>query len=417
MKTTSEQHLLSKIDELQTRLAEAEQLIEAIKAGEVDAFALNKGDQRVIYTLQSGDYAYRVLVESFSEGALNLTEEGLIVYTNNYFCGLLNLPYEEVIGSSIFKFIHAESTEQFQQIFEHGVAGKSKGEINLVASNKILPVYVSLTSLHPTLSTVGMIVTDLSEKKQYEQQLQDKNIELGKSNTELASFSYIASHDLQEPLRKIQTFSARILEKDNINLSETGKMMFGRMQVAAKRMQTLIDDLLAYSRTNTEERKFEKVFLGKIVEEVQEDLQEEIKEKNATVIIGEMCEILILPFQFRQLIYNLMSNSLKFSKPGQPPHIKIQSEIIKGSQLNDVNLVREKLYCHISVSDDGIGFEMEYRQKIFELFQRLHGRDEYPGTGIGLSIVKRIVENHKGLIEAHGELNNGATFDIYLPAE
>ncbi|MEP6683820.1 MAG: ATP-binding protein [Parafilimonas sp.] len=417
MKTTSNEHLLSKIDELETRLAEAEQLIEAIKAGEVDAFALNRGDQAEIYTLQSGDYAYRILVENFGEGALNLTEDGLIVYTNKYFHELLNLTYEDVIGTSVFTFIHDESKEKFQQIFENGLAGKSKGEINLVAADKLIPVYVSLTSLHPTLSTVGMIVSDLSEKKQYEQQLEDKNIELGKSNTELASFSYIASHDLQEPLRKIQTFSARILEKDNTNLSETGKMMFGRMQLAAKRMQTLIDDLLAYSRTNTEERKFEKVYLGKIVEEVKEDLREELKEKNATVKTNVMCEASILPFQFRQLIYNLLSNSLKFSKPGQAPHIKIESEIIKGSLLNDVDLAPEKLYCHISVSDDGIGFEMQYHQKIFELFQRLHGKDEYPGTGIGLSIVKRIVENHKGIIEAHSELNNGATFDIYLPAE
>ena len=242
-------------------------------------------------------------------------------------------------------------------------------------------------------------------------------IELGKSNTELASFSYIASHDLQEPLRKIQTFSARILEKDNANLSETGKIMFGRMQLAAKRMQTLIDDLLAYSRTNTEERKFEKVYLGNIVEEVKEDLREELKEKEATVEIDGMCEISIMPFQFRQLVYNLLSNSLKFSKPEQSPHIKIESEIIKGESITGISLVPEKSYCHIAVSDNGIGFEMEYNQKIFELFQRLHGKEEYPGTGIGLSIVKRIVENHKGIITAHSELNNGATFDIYLPSE
>jgi PAS domain S-box-containing protein len=416
MEIKSEQNPLSTIEELKTRLAEAEELIEAIKAGEVDAFALNKDNKPEIYTLQSGDYAYRILVENFCEGAVNLTEEGLIVYTNKYFCELLHLSYEDVIGTPVFQFIHNDSIEEFKRIFKNGIAGKSKGEINLISDKNSIPVYVSLTSLHPSLATVGMIITDLREKKKHEQQLEEKNLELGKSNTELASFSYIASHDLQEPLRKIQTFSARILEKDSNNLSETGKMMFGRMQSAAKRMQTLIDDLLAYSRTNTAERKFEKVYLEKIVDEVKDDLQEEIKEKNATIEIDEMCEASVLPFQFRQLIYNLLSNSLKFSKPELPPLIKITSEIVNGKQLNSINLPAEKLYCHVAISDNGIGFEMQYNQKIFELFQRLHGKDEYAGTGIGLSIVKRIVENHKGVITATSELNKGATFDIYLPS-
>ena len=146
-------------------------------------------------------------------------------------------------------------------------------------------------------------------------------------NKELESFAYISSHDLQEPLRKIQTFATLLLNKEAANLTENGKDHFKRMQRAAERMQTLIDDLLAYSRTNTSERKFENTNLNKIVDEVKSDLKEELQHKHATIETNEMCEVSIIPFQFRQLLHNLISNSLKFSIPGKPPHIKIESII------------------------------------------------------------------------------------------
>jgi signal transduction histidine kinase len=129
-----------------------------------------------------------------------------------------------------------------------------------------------------------------------------------------------------------------------------------------------------------------------------------------------MCEVKIIPFQFRQLLYNLISNSIKFSKEKDHPHIKIESEIDSGKKFNIDKLSKEVTYCHISISDNGIGFEPQYSEKIFEVFQRLHGKHEYSGTGIGLAIVKKIVENHNGVVTASGELNKGATFDIYIPA-
>jgi len=415
------QELLSRIQELESRLEESEQLIDAIKAGEVDAFAINSGTESEVYTLQSGDYAYRVLIEEFGEGAVNVTEEGLIVYTNRYFFQLLKLPYEKIIGSSIFDFIHPGSRVEFNRLFKESLSGKSKGEINLT-DGKSIPVYISLTSLQPKLSTVGIIVTDLTEKKKneriilkYQRDLESKNSKLVKSNEELASFAYVASHDLQEPLRKIQTFATRLLEKEVNNLSEDGKDHFNRMQMAASRMQTLIEDLLTYSRTNTTERKFEDVHLNKLIDEVKQDLKEEIREKKATIDLAGMCDAYIIPFQFRQLFHNLISNSLKFSQPGHPPGIKIKSEIINGKKLNGYNLPTDKEYCHISVSDNGIGFEQQYSEKIFEVFQRLNGKTEYEGTGIGLAIVKKIVENHHGIITAKAQVNKGATFDIFIP--
>jgi light-regulated signal transduction histidine kinase (bacteriophytochrome) len=236
------------------------------------------------------------------------------------------------------------------------------------------------------------------------------------ANKELLAFTYVSSHDLQEPLRKIQTFVTIILDKENKNLSDNGKHNFQRIQLAAGRMQQLIEDLLAFSRISTTEHKFEKTDLNIIIEEVKADLKDTILEKNAIIEATELCPANIIFFQFRQLMYNLISNALKFSHPDLPPHIVIKSRIVKGNKLNNEKLSPEKNYCHISVKDNGIGFEPHFSNRIFEVFQKLHSKDEYAGTGIGLAIVKKIVENHNGIITATGELNNGASFDIYIPA-
>ena len=241
--------------------------------------------------------------------------------------------------------------------------------------------------------------------------------ELVVANKELELFTFISSHDLQEPLRQIQNFSSRIIDIEKQNLSDKGKNYLERMNNTANRMQTLIADLLAYSRITTSERIFENTNLNKIVEQVKSELSEIIEEKHATIEVGEMCEANVIPFQFRQLLNNLIHNALKFSNPNIPPHIKISSCNIIDSKLNDANLKIEKEYCQIRISDNGIGFDPEYKDRIFEVFQRLHNKEVIPGTGIGLAIVKKIVENHKGRITATSELNKGAIFDIYIPID
>lgn len=261
--------------------------------------------------------------------------------------------------------------------------------------------------------------TDIQDQKVFvnelERQVRERTRELEQMNAELKSFAYVSSHDLQEPLRKIQTFASRILERDIHNLSESGKNYFGRIQSAAKRMQALIDDLLAFTRVNSTERKFEYIHLGHIVNEVKAEFEETIQEKQAIIEFHEMCEANIIPFQFRQMMHNLIGNALKFTIPERLPHIIIKSEIAKGSRWPHEKLAPQKLYCHISISDNGIGFEPRFNKQIFEVFQRLHTKEQYEGTGIGLAIVKKIVENHSGAIRASGHLNKGATFDIYLP--
>lgn len=259
--------------------------------------------------------------------------------------------------------------------------------------------------------------THLLEKQVQERtrELEKKNRELERMNTELQSFAYVSSHDLQEPLRKIMTFASQILKREHDSLSETGKDYFRRMHNAANRMQILIDDLLTYSRANTGERVFKQADLNLLLTEVRNDLKETITEKQAVIESDQLCTVSIIPFQFNQLLQNLIGNALKFSRPGIPPRILIRSEVLPPGEMELPHADPGKPVCHLSISDNGIGFEPEYRERIFEVFQRLHGREEYSGTGIGLAIVKKIVDNHHGLIRATGEPDHGAVFDIFIP--
>ncbi len=246
--------------------------------------------------------------------------------------------------------------------------------------------------------------------------------ELEIANNELLAFNYISSHDLQEPLRKIQTFASLISEKEYETLTVKGKDYFHRIEDSAKRMQTLIEDLLAYSRTNVTDRNFEKIHLNKIVEDVVNEMTEFLQQKNATVELKDICEADIIPFQMRQIMNNLITNAIKFTATGVAPHIIVSCKIDKASNfskeiaaLSAEKLSTKKEYCRITFKDNGIGFDPAYKDKIFEVFQRLHGKEAYAGTGIGLAIVKKIVHNHNGLITADGKLGEGAIFSIYLP--
>lgn len=246
-------------------------------------------------------------------------------------------------------------------------------------------------------------------------ELRIANQELESMNKELSSFAYISSHDLQEPLRKIHTFGSILMANEYKNLSEAGKRNFSRMQVAAGRMTKLIQDLLTYSRSNASEKTFEEVDLNTLLREVASDFADTINEKDGVISIGPMPTITAIPFQIRQLFNNLVSNAIKFAKEDVAPVITILSETLPGSAINNPNAVPEKEYLHVWVTDNGIGFSPQYATRIFEVFQRLHGKGEYEGTGIGLAICMKIAENHKAILNASSEPGEGAVFNIYFP--
>lgn len=254
---------------------------------------------------------------------------------------------------------------------------------------------------------------EIAERKEAEEQLKSLAAQLQRSNRELQDFAYVASHDLQEPLRKVQAFAGRLIAKHGARLDDEGRDYLERMQNAARRMQNLITDLLALSRVNTQVRPFEPVKLSKVIHEVLSDLEVRLQQTGGQVDIGELPVIEADPLQMRQLFQNLISNALKFHQHGVAPRVSIRSERIAdaGSETAD----SDPVLWRISVQDNGIGFDEKYADRIFAVFQRLHGRETYEGTGIGLAICRKIVERHGGNIAAHSAPGAGATFIVTLP--
>ena len=422
MQDPSVHMLQAEIEELKAKLAEADQLIQAIRDGEVDAFAIGSGATPEIYTLQTSDYAYRILIEEIGEGALNVTEDGLIVYTNKTFYELVGLPYEKVIGTYVFGYIHPDSLVRFKTLFKEALTGKSRGEIELAVNGAVIPVFISLTSLAPNLPTVGIIVSDLSEKKKsestirgYQKNIEEKNAVLQRTNEELASFAYIASHDLQEPLRKMHLFTTRILELSGNAFTPEMTDYFRRIMEGAKKMQNLIQALLKYSRLTISDVKFIRTDLNVLVEDVKNSLLETIEENKATVVVSGLPEVAVVPHQMSQVFSNILLNSIKYKRAGTDPFITISTQLVDADAVSIPGARKPQRFWQISIADNGIGFEPVYAERIFEVFQRLHSAHEYQGTGIGLAICRKIMQTHSGHITAEGRPGEGAVFNIYLP--
>lgn len=235
--------------------------------------------------------------------------------------------------------------------------------------------------------------------------------ELQRSNRELEEFAFVASHDLQEPLRKIRAFGDRLQQKCGDELGEAGAGYVARMQAASERMSILIDDLLSFSRVTTKQRPFVSVDLNTVIHRVLDDLDFAIEEQNALLHIDPLPVIDADTSQIAQVFMNLIMNSLKFHSKDDHPRITVTCESNVVSPLVD----DERIWCCLRFADQGIGFEAQYAERVFSLFQRLHGRDEYSGTGIGLALCRKIIERHGGMITAQSELGAGAVFTIYLP--
>lgn len=271
---------------------------------------------------------------------------------------------------------------------------------------------MNLDRIDPDLSDYKQMVL---EKEKFQKILENKVKELDRSNRELEEFAYIASHDLQEPLRKITSFSERLKEKLPPDLDPEVQLYLNRMLAATDNMRTLIDNLLEFSRTSRSREPFVKTNLNNIISEAEADLELKIEESTAAIECQRLPVIDAIPMQMGQLFTNLFSNAIKFRNLERPPRIVITNEILSREEKDNFHLRNNTEYYRITVKDDGIGFDPEYSMKIFQIFQRLHGKAEYPGSGIGLAICKKIVENHSGLISAHSEPGKGASFVIILP--
>lgn len=270
--------------------------------------------------------------------------------------------------------------------------------------------------LAPFREGVLMITTDITPLRVYQQQLEASNSALSRSNEYLQQFAYVASHDLQEPLRKIQAFSDLLLTQHAERLDDMGQDLLRRQQNAARRMQTLVKDLLNYSRLTTLPPRVEAVSLQTVIQEVLSDLETTIRDTNAQVSIDPLPTIPGNETQLRQLLQNLLANALKFTKPNQPPQVRVEASVLTADQLpQPPKAAAPNQWIALCVVDKGIGFDESQRERMFELFHRLHGRSQYTGTGIGLAVVKKVVENHQGQITAHSQPGAGAAFTVYLP--
>ncbi|WP_207491804.1 PAS domain-containing sensor histidine kinase [Aridibaculum aurantiacum] len=334
---------------------------------------------------------------------------------------------EDVLGKHVLEvFPYLKDDHRYNDLLE-ALKGKSfryhnqySAATNSHYQSYLLPLQ---DDNHETFAVLS-ITHDITELKQVAEKLdmlnkslEEKNQELEKSNNELVSFSYVASHDLQEPLRKIRTFSERLMEKEMNNLSDSGKDYLMRMEGASRRMQNLIHDLLTLSRTNTSPKDFELHDLNLVLKDVQANLKELIEETGTIITSEALPQAKIIRVQFKQMLENLLLNSIKYRKAGEQPQIAISYKEVPASAVPLAHYQNNNSFFCISVKDNGIGFEQEYAEKIFEVFQRLHGKHEYSGTGIGLAICRKTMQNHNGFISAVGEPGIGATFNIFLPAD
>lgn len=309
-------------------------------------------------------------------------------------------------------YFKTDSFRKIAETYKTGKANKWENHYNVDG----LDIYNEMSA---TIMNDDVVVhfTDYTVLKKLQLELVQKVDELQRSNQNLEEFAHAASHDLKEPIRKVHLFS-NMLRQSFSSLDNEQQHLFERVEDAIKRMGLLIDDLLEYSHVSMGVDLLEEIDLNKKVAIVLTDLEVAIQERDAHISVGRLPRIKGQRRQLQQLFHNLIQNALKYSKEGVVPHIAITSELVKGSNTS-FNLAGDeenKMFHLVRITDNGIGFEQAHAEQIFQMFKRLHGKSQYSGSGVGLAIVKKVVENHKGYIRAEGKPQEGATFNVLLPA-
>jgi PAS domain S-box-containing protein len=355
--------------------------------------------------LQTLQRRYEMILNSAGEGICGLDLEGKTSFVNPTVAKLTGWPIEELIGKTERELFGRNGSDRHA-----GSAGLNPGEQMFHRKDgTCFPVEFVRTPITENGRVIGSVLVfkDITGRKQVEDTLSQKAAELARSNAELEQFAFVASHDLQEPLRKIQAFGDRLKVKCEVTQSPETHDYLERMQNAAARMRTLINDLLAFSRVIRSSEPFAPVDLAAVTKEVLGDLEVRMENTGARVEVEELPTIEADPMQMRQLLLNLIGNALKFQPPGGTPVVKIFAR--------SLSMPLRGQCCEISIQDNGIGFDEKYLDRIFAVFQRLHGRNEYEGTGVGLAVCRRIVDRHGGTIIAKSKPGQGATFMVTLP--
>jgi PAS domain S-box-containing protein len=355
--------------------------------------------------LQKLQKRYELILNSAGEGICGLGADGKATFVNPAVAHITGWPIEELIGRTEHD-IFGSNGENGDESSEE----KNLGErVFYRKDGTSFPVEFVKTPINENGKVGGAVLVfkDITERKRVEEAIAQKAAELARSNAELEQFAFVASHDLQEPLRKIQAFGDRLKLKCQGAIAPEAHEYLERMQSASARMRRLIDDLLAFSRVIRNSEPFSHVDLAVIAKEVLGDLEVRMEKTGAKVELGPLPTLEADPVQMRQLLQNLIGNSLKFQPPGATPVVKVHSRAFRSEGGEEMFELR--------VEDNGIGFEEKYLEKIFAVFQRLHGRTEYEGTGVGLAVCRRITDRHRGTITAKSKLGQGATFIVVLP--
>lgn len=378
-------------------------------------------------SLKESQQKWQQLANTIPSLVWTADSDGQVNFLNEYWYRYTGLTEEQSIGYEWAKVVHPDELETCLATWSNARKEKGFYEIEVRFRSKAGEYRWFVSRGVPIHNDEGDVVawygtsTDIHEQKRLSENLEtlvaERTAELERSNVNLEAFAYAASHDLKEPVRKIHLFSDKLKSRLNDKLEAEDVRLFERIQYTSKRMNTLIDDLLAYSQASFGDLDTETIDLNKKVQSVLEDLELEVQEKGAKVEVESLPTVKGYPRQFQQLFQNLISNALKYSKPGTPPEILLSCRPVIAGDVKS-NLPPDeacKPYHLIYVKDNGIGFAQKDAERIFNVFTRLHVTQDYKGTGVGLSIVQKVVENHGGYIWAESEPGEGATFNILMP--